>query len=245
MAGVVRCRFCSSFVQEEDRFCWSCGSELTAADAAAPAPPAVQEKEASHDVQFALRRAFLAQRRNEPAEAERIVREALEREPESVAALAMLSEILRSRGDLVAAVDAAQRATEAATSLGVAPRGALQRAREERARIEQSVVEDVLDRRETADWNPLSLFTAQSAIWHQSGQFFLILAAVGLLALLLALISVLRGGAWGYVWFAISLAAAGWCYHDAETRRESGLFWGPFVLCLGPFGLAIYLLTRF
>jgi len=245
MAGVVRCSVCSSFVQEEDRFCWSCGSELTAGDALAPARPAVQEKEASSDVQFALRRAFLAQRRNEPAEAERIVREALEREPESVAALAMLSEVLRTRGDLVGAVDAAQRATEAATAHGVAPRGALQRAREERARIEQSVVEDVLDRRQTSDWNPLSLFTAQSAIWHQSGQFLLVLAAVGLLTLLFALISVLRGGAWGYVWFAISLAAAGWCYYDAEARRESGLFWGPFVLCLGPFGLAIYLLTRF
>lgn len=245
MAGVVRCKVCGSFVQGEDRFCWSCGSKLAAGDASSAAPSAVQEKEASQEVQFALRRAFLAQRRNDPAEAERIVREALAREPQSIAALAMLSEILRAKGDLVAAVDAAHQATEAASALGVAPKGALQRAREARARIEQSVVEDVLDRRRSTDWNPLSLFTIQSAVWHQSGRFFLALAGAGLFCLLLALISVLRGGAWGYVWFATSLGAAGWCYYDADARREMGLFWGPFVLCLGPFGLAIYLLTRF
>jgi len=43
----------------------------------------------------------------------------------------------------------------------------------------------------------------------------------------------------------ISLGAAGWCYYDGESRGESGLFWGSFVLCLGPFGLTIYLLTRY
>jgi len=157
----------------------------------------------------------------------------------------MLSEILRSKGDLVGAVDAAQRATEAAAALGVAPKGALQRAREERARIEQSVLDDVLERRANPEWNPMTLFTAQSAVWHQSGHFYSALAAMGALGLVLALVSVLGGGVWGYVWFTASLAAAGWCYHDSEARGESGLFWGPFVLCLGPFGLAIYLLTRF
>jgi len=250
MSGVARCKACGCYVQDEDRFCWSCGTELTVAEAPAAVKQAVfaREREAatSSDIQLTLRRAFLARRRGNPTEAERIVREALEREPQSVPALAMLSEILRGKGDLVGAVDAAQRATEAAAALGIAPKGALRRAREERAQIEQHVLDELLEEKpDSAGWNPLDLFRVSGAVWYQSGRFFLALAAAGLLSLLFALSSVLRGGAMGYTWFAISLGAAGWCYYDAESRRESGLFWGSSVLCLGPFGLAIYLLTRY
>lgn len=247
MSGVVRCRACGSYVQDEDRFCWSCGIELKAPETPAPVPQVTREQEpaTSSDMQLTLRRAFLAQRRGNPGEAERIVREALQREPQSVPALAMLSEILRGKGDLVGAVDAAQRATEAAAALGVAPRGALLRAREERARIEQGVLDRLLQEKPNAGWNPLDLFKIEGAVWHQSGKFFLALAAAGALSLMLALLSVLRGGTPGYIWFVISLGAAGWCYYDGESRGESGLFWGSFVLCLGPFGLTIYLLTRY
>jgi hypothetical protein len=249
MNEVVRCKACGSYVQDEDRFCWSCGVELSVPDAPAPAPVARpardREPATSSDVQLSLRRAFLAQHRGEVVEAERIVREALQREPQSVPALSMLSEILRRKGDLVGAVDAAQRATEAAGATGVAAKGALQKAREERAKIEQSVLDELLHESPNRGWNPFDLFTVEGAVWHQSGRFYLGLAAAGIFCLLLALLSVLRGGTMGYLWFVISLGAAGWTYHDAESRKESGLFWGSFVLCLGPFGLAIYLLTRF
>lgn len=244
MSRVSRCKSCGAFVQQEDRFCWSCGAELRPA-AAASLPHAAPALEPDPQVQLLLRRAFLAQRRGDLTQAERLAREAVEREPASVAALSMLSEILRRKGDLVGAVEAAQRATEAAAARGAAPPGALRRAREERAEIEQTVVSDLAEPALGERWDPLALFSSTGLVWHQSGRFRLALAAAGLIGLALALLSVLRGGTLGYVWFAASMAAAGWCYHDAETRREPGLFWGPFVLCLGPFGLATYLLTRY
>jgi len=245
MSVVPRCRSCGAFVQEQDRFCWSCGLDLGAAGkpAAARTPLA---RELDPTVQLMLRRVFLAQRRGDLAEAERLVREALAVQPESVPALSMLSEILRKRGDLVGAVDAAQRATDAAAAgRDAAPPGALRRAREERARIQQSVVDELAEPSPVSRSHPLTLFTASGLAWHQSGRFHLVLVGLGLIGLVLALISVVRGGTVGYVWFAVSLASAGWCYHEAERRRESGLLWGPFVLCLGPFGLAVYLLTRY
>jgi hypothetical protein len=243
MSRVSRCQFCGAFTQQGDRFCWSCGSQVQLPEA----PPSQVSRPAAEPdpvVQLTLRRVYLAQRRGNLVEAERLVREALERQPDSVSALALLSEILRGKGDLVGAVDAAQRATEAA-GRGPAPPGSLRRAREERAQIEQTVVEELQEEPAPAFWSPISIFSSVGGVWHQSGPFYLGLAGIGLVGLVLALVSVLRGGALGYVWFAVSLAAAGWCYYDAETRRESGLFWGPFVLCLGPFGLAIYLLTRY
>jgi hypothetical protein len=221
--------------------------ELNVSEASAPAGRSTREREpaTSNDVQLSLRRAFLAQRRGNAVEAERIVQETLQREPQSVPALSMLSELLRGKGDLVGAVDAAQRATEAAGVTGGAVKGALQKAREERARIEQSVMDELLEESPNREWSPLDLFTLEGATWYRSGKFCLGLAAAGIFCLLLALVSVLRGGATGYLWFVISLGGAGWAYYDAESRQESGLFWGSFVLCLGPFGLAIYLLTRF
>jgi hypothetical protein len=247
MSGVARCKACGCYVQAEDRFCWSCGVELRAPDAPAPVggPAREQESATSDGVQLSLRRAFLAQRRGNAVEAEHIVRETLAREPQSIPALSMLSEILRGKGDLVGAVDAAQRATEAAGATGAAAKGALRKAREERAQIEQNVMDELLEESPNRGWNPLDLFTVESVVWHQSGKFYLGLAGAGLLCLLLALLSVLRGGTLGYLWFVISLGAGGWAYYDAESRGESGLYWGSFVLCLGPFGLAIYLLSRF
>jgi hypothetical protein len=242
MSRISRCRSCGAFVQEGDRFCWACGTELQAA-AGAPEPAAtVQEPEP--DVQLTTRRAFLAQRRGDLEEAERLLREALTRSPASVPVLAMLSEILRAKGDLVGAVDAAQRATEAAAG-GGAPPGSVRRAREERAEIEETVVSEVLEPLPAAPWSPVSLLTSAGLVWYQSSRFYLFLTVLGLAGLALALTSVLRGGTLGYLWFVVSLVAAGWCYNDAETRKEAGLFWGPFVLCLGPFGLAVYLLTRY
>jgi len=47
------------------------------------------------------------------------------------------------------------------------------------------------------------------------------------------------------VWFDVGFLADGWCYRDAAARGTGGLLWGTFVLLLGPFGLAIYLLARY
>ena len=60
-------------------------------------------------------------------QAERFLREALERDGEDVSALSMLSEVLRAKGDLVGAVAAAQRATEVGGAEGKTP-GALAQA---------------------------------------------------------------------------------------------------------------------
>ena len=68
MSVVPRCRSCGAFVQEQDRFCWSCGLDLGAAEkpAAARTPLA---RELDPTVQLMLRRVFLAQRRGDLAEA--------------------------------------------------------------------------------------------------------------------------------------------------------------------------------
>ncbi len=74
---------------------------------------------------------------------------------------------------------------------------------------------------------------------------YLALCVLGLASLLLATVAALRGQLVGYLWLGTGLFAAGWAYNDAEARRLGGLFWGALVLCLGPFGLAIYLLATY
>jgi hypothetical protein len=243
MGSVSRCRFCGTFVSKEDRFCWACGEELQrkARTEQRLAPAAL---EADHETELAIRRAFVAQQRGELQEAERLVREALTRDPGNVAALAMLSELLRTRGDLVGAVEAAHRAAEGASGSD-APRGSVARAREERARIEDEVVRDVVGPYPERGVTPLHVFSAEGAGGRRLSRLYLALMGMGVTCLFMALVAALRGEMLGYVWFAVSLTAAGWCYWDAESRRHPGLFWGPFVLCLGPFGVAIYLLARY
>ncbi len=226
-------------MQGQDRFCWSCGYDLHAAPAqvARPTPPAV-----GHAVGLLLRRAHLAQQREQLREAVRLVREALKQEPESVPALSLLAELLRATGDTVGAVEAAHQATELAASLG-APPGALRRAREERAAVEQQVLNTLSEEDASGDAS-LSVLSGWGSEWYRSAPCYLSLAVLGLVALFVAFVSLLRGASLGYVWFAVSILAAGWCYYDAETHNQRGIFWGPLVLCLGPFGLAIYLGCR-
>jgi hypothetical protein len=237
--SVSRCPFCRAFVQGGDRFCWSCGSDLHSRPRQRQAHPTHEPDSA---VEFLVRRAHLARRRGQMAEAERLIREALARESNNVPALTMLSEMLRVKGDFVGAVELAQRATEVAAP-GGAPPGSVRRAREQRAGIQRRVVRDVVGSQELGA-DLVGLFAASGVVWYQSGRFYGALAALGLACLFLALVATLRGQLVGYLWFAISLTAAGWCYWDAEMRTQAGLFWGPFVLCLGPFGLGIYLLAR-
>jgi len=244
MAGVSRCSACGAFVDEEDQFCWSCGSALGKAPdrPAAPAPQPVAEGDP--EAAFTVRAARLAQQRGQPEEAERLLREALERAPENASALSLLAEILRGKGDLVGAVALAQQATEAAGADAIAP-GAVARAREARAEIEEGVVRQVTGRAQGGDGGPVSALLSAGDTWYRSGRFYTALAGLGVITLFLALVVSLRGESLGYLWFAVSFFAAGWCYQDAETRRTGGLMWGPFVLLLGPFGLAIYLLARY
>jgi len=243
MRSVSRCGVCGAFGQPGDRFCWSCGSELKRA---APAPerrPAQSIVESDPETELTIRRAHLARQRGRLEEAEGLLRGVLERAPSDVSALSMLSEILRAKGDLVGSVAAAQRATEAAAD-GSAPPGAVAQARAERAKIEASVVRQLAGQ-PGGGTNPMSLLMSGGVIWYRSRYFYLALAALGLGALFLALVAALRGQLLGYTWFAVSLFGAGWCYNDAETRRQAGLFWGPLILCLGPFGLAVYFLATY
>jgi hypothetical protein len=153
----------------------------------------------------------------------------------------MLVTILRAKGDLVGSVAIAQRVSEIASQGRPLP-GAVARARENRAQIEEQVVREIvgpLTRHDT----PLSLLTAPARGAVRSKRVYIALTIIGAVALFLALVAVLEGDLSGYLWFAVSLVAAGWCYHDAETRGLAGIMWAPFVLCLGPFGLAIYLLS--
>jgi hypothetical protein len=244
MSAVSRCPACGAFVQRADRFCWSCGSALGAAEAPPQPGPARALTDSDREAELLVRRAYLAQQRGDLEQAERLLREALERAGESVSAWGMLSEVLRAKGDLVGAVAAAQRATEVGGAEGTAP-GALARAREERAQIEAGVVRELTGRGEAADASPLGVLASRGDTWYRSRRVYLVLAVLGATTLFLALVALLRGHALGYVWFGSSFVAAGWCYQDAETRRAGGLFWGPFVLFLGPFGLAIYLLARY
>jgi len=207
----------------------------------APVPaakaPVAMEPEAS----LVLRRAYLAQQRGQLDEAEDLVREVLDKEPDSVPALSMLTAILRAKGDLVGSVAAAQRVSEAAAFSGSAG-GAVERAREDRARIEEQVVRE-LGGPPNLYQTPLTIFQPSGAAWYRSASLYSVLAGIGVLSLFLALVAVLRGQLSGYVWFGLSLVTAGWCYSDAESRRQAGLLWGLFVLALGPFGLTIYLLA--
>jgi len=191
-----------------------------------------------------VRRSYLAQQRGDLEQAERLLREALERAADNIPALSMLSQVLRAKGDLTGAVAAAQRATEVAEAGSTTP-GAVARAREARAQIEESVVRELTSQAGPGEADPLSALTSPGDTWYRSQHFYFALGALGLVSLFLALGALLRGRFVGYVWFAVSFLAAGWCYHDAETRRAGGLLWGPFVLFLGPFGLAIYLLARY
>jgi len=186
-----------------------------------------------------MRRAHLAQRRGRLAEAEELIHQVLDEDPDSIPALSMLANVLRARGDRVGAVAAAQRVSEVAAERK-APPGAVERAREDRARIEEQVVREV--RGSTAlPMTPIDIFTSPGTHWPRSREIYGVLAFVGVISLFLAVIGVLRGDTGGYVWLGGSVLAAGWCYSDAESRRLSPLLWAPFVLCLGPFGLAIYL----
>jgi hypothetical protein len=145
---------------------------------------------------------------------------------------------------MVGAVAAAQRVAEVSGAESRTP-GAVARAREARAQIEGGIVRELASQGDPGEASPLSALTSPGDTWYRSRHFYFLLAAVGVASLFLALGALLRGRLVGYVWFAVSFLAAGWCYHDAETRREGGLLWGPFVLFLGPFGLAIYLLARY
>jgi hypothetical protein len=205
-----------------------------------PAPPRFRESEP--ETALALHRAHLAQQRGGTDEAERILQDVLAREPHNVPALGMLSELLRARGDLVGAVAAAQQATDAAAD-GTAPPGAVARARQERAQIEDHVVRELIGPDARKGSSPLGMLVTPGARRWRSRQLYVALGGLGLAGLFLAIAAVLRGQLGGYLWLGVSLSAAGWTYSDAEARRLGGLFWGPLVLCLGPFGLAIYLLA--
>ncbi len=244
MSSVARCGACRAFVQAEDRFCWSCGSEVkqTLAPVIA-APSAPVRAELDPEAALVMRRAYLAQQRGRLDEAEDLIRGVLERVPDDVPALSMLANILRAKGDLVASVSVAQRVSEVATDTNTPP-GAVERAREDRARIEAQVVRELSGSLAPHE-NPLTIFHSDGTVWYRSRQLYGALAAIGLITLFLALVAVMRGHLTGYIWFGVSLLAAGWCYHDAESREQAGLFWAPFVLGLGPFGLAIYLLATY
>jgi len=244
VSAVHRCSICGAFVQEEDRFCWACGAEVSSAERSVAPGPSAPPQEPDRRIELALRRAHLAQHRGQLAEAESLVRQIVAREPENVPALSMLSEILRARGDFVDAVAVAQQATDAAAS-GHAPPGAVAHARTQRARIEETVVRQSAGPLRGVGASPLTLLLTPGGVWYRSRNFCLALAGIGVVTLFLALLAVLQGELGGYIWLCISLLAAGWSYQDAETRRQSALFWGVFVLCLGPFGLAIYLLTTY
>jgi hypothetical protein len=201
-------------------------------------------RESDPETALALRRAQLARQRGRHSEAERIVIEALDRDPGDVPALSMLSEILRAKGDLVGAVAAAQRATDADAD-GTAPPGSVSRAREQRAQIEETVVREVAGPSGRTDSDPLSMLLAPVPSWCRSRGCYAALGALGFVSLLLATVAALKGQLTGHLWLGTSLVAAGWAYSDAENRKLGGLFWGPLVLSLGPFGLAIYLLATY
>jgi len=243
MSAISRCPACGAFAQADDRFCWSCGLELREAQPPTPgaAPPAVPELDPG--VALALRRAHLAQQRGQLDQAEQFVRSALRAAPDSVPALSMLARVLRTKGDAVGSVAAAQRVSElVGAERAPAPPGAVARAREDRAQVEQQVVREVVGGAPIKATTPLDLFMTAPSDWRRR-RVQVALALAGLAALFLALVAVLRGGLSGYLWFAVTMVAAGWCYHDAETRGLAALPWASFVLCLGPFGLAIYLLS--
>ncbi len=239
---VSRCYHCGVFVRVEDRFCWSCGKEQTAAGSNGKARRA-EEEDLSRADWLSVRRAYLLRTRGHLDEAERLLREVLARQPQHVPTLTMLAEIQRQRGDVVGAVELAQAATDAA-AVTLAPPGSVRRAREERAEIEESVIQELVGAESLEAANPINLFASRGRLWYRSGRCYSALAALGLIALFLAVMSALHGHLGGYAWLSGSLLAAGWVYQDAESRRRQALFWGPLVLGTGPFGLAVYVLSR-
>jgi hypothetical protein len=244
MLEVTRCEACRAFVRAEDSFCWSCGAPVGDTEIAVNSQTIAETVEVDPDVALTLRRAHLARQRGRAAEAERLVLDVLEQRPDSVPALSMLSEILRAKGDLVGAVAAAQRATDGAAD-GAAPPGSISTARQQRAQIEDHVVKEVSRPYDQPADTPLSLLLAPAVSWYRSRGCYLALGILGLISLQLAIVAAFRGHLTGYFWLGASLVAAGWVYSDAETRKLGGLFWGPLVLCLGPFGLAIYILATY
>jgi uncharacterized Zn finger protein (UPF0148 family) len=243
MTATTRCPACGCFVQSGDAFCWSCGSPLRTATQppARQARPQPRPTELDPEAALALRRAHLAQQRGQLDEAERLLHSILERAPNAVPALSMLVAILRAKGDLVGSVAAAQRVSEVAAE-GAPPPGAVARAREDRAKIEEQVVREITGPLTLLD-TPFSIFTSADRDWPRSRRVYIALAVIGACALFFALVAVLKGQMSGYLWFGASFLMAGWCYHDAENRRLPAILWAPFVLFLGPFGLAVYLLS--
>jgi tetratricopeptide (TPR) repeat protein len=240
---VSRCYYCGVFVRAGDRFCWSCGREQALAGGVNGKAHWAAERDLTREDWLSVRRAYLLRTRGQLEEAERLLREVLTRQPQHVPTLTLLAEIQRQRGDVVSAVESAQAATDAAAA-APAPPGSLRRAREERAEIEESVIQELVGAESLEAANPLNLFVSRGRLWYRSGRCYSGLAAAGLVALFLAVMSALRGHPVGYVWLFGSLLAAGWVYQDAESRRRRALFWGPLVLCTGPFGLAVYVLSR-
>lgn len=240
--GVSRCYRCGVFVRAEDRFCWSCGREHALAGGS-NGRARLPEQELSREDWVSVRRAYLLRTRGELDEAERLLRQVLTRQPQHVPTLTLLAEIQRQRGDVVGAVESAQAATDAA-AVAAAPPGSLRRAREERADIEESVIQELVGAESLEAATPLSLFASRGRRWYRSGRCYCALVVLGLIALFLAVVSALHGHLPGDVWLFGSLLAAGWTYQDAESRRRQALFWGPLVLCTGPFGLAVYVLSR-
>ena len=243
MSSVLRCTACRAFVQAGDKFCWSCGSELgrVATASGGNADTFQQVTELEPELAVLLRRAYLAQQRRQLDEAEGYVREVLARQPDAVPALSMLAGILRAKGDLIGAVAASQQVSEVALS-GKSPPGAVDYAREERARIEEQIVREMSNPYFASD-SPFGALQTGGAEWFRSRPCYWALVSIGLTAMLLALAAVLHGALSGFSWFGFSLVCAGWCYSDLQARRRAGLLWVPFVLCLGPFGLTIYLLV--
>jgi hypothetical protein len=244
MSEVSRCYYCGAFAQTDDRFCWSCGKEQKLPEGSNGKRQPALEDDLSRDDWLALRRAYLLRSRGELDTAEKLLRGVLRNKPAHVPTLTLLSEIQRDRGDLVAAVETAQSASEAAAGDSAAPPGALKRAREGRAEIEESVLQGLIGMESAEAISPLGVFTSPGRFWYRSGAFFSALALLGLACLAIMLVAALHGHVWGYLWLGGSLLAAGWSYQDAESRRRSALFWGCTVLCLGPFGLAVYLLSK-
>jgi len=243
MSSVLRCSACRAFVQADDKFCWSCGSKLHGAPTASGEKLGSfqQATELEPELAMLLRRAHLAQQRRQLDDAEQFVREVLARQPDAVPALSMLAGILRAKGDLIGAVAASQQVSEVALS-GHSPPGAVEYARGERARIEEQIVREMGSGYLGPD-SPFGVLRTSGAEWYRSRHFYLVLLSIGFAALVLALMAVAHGALSGFAWFAASLVCAGWCYSDVQARRRAGLLWVPFVLCLGPFGLTMYLLA--
>ncbi len=171
------------------------------------------------------------------------MRQVLQAKPHHVPSLTLLAELQRARGDLVGAVQSAQLASDVAAAEGTAPPGALQAARAERAEIQERVIREIT-RPTFENTTGLGLFSSPGATWYRCGWFYAVLAAAGAGSLSLMLVFAVHGAALAFLWLATCLLIAGWTYHDAEVSQRLGLFWGPVVLFLGPFGLAIYLLSR-